>query len=184
MAIVASVLSTRRYAAVAAAGAAGLGLAYYALTMSLLPAHFGAAAGAAPASLAASLGLTATVSVLGGINFAMMAYRASAAKSAGAARSGSATVAGAAAAFTPGCPACTAPLAVVLGAVGGLAAFPLHGLELKILSAGALLFSLYWVARGVQNSRGCCRAELGPDPGAAGDRGARGCCGARRAPGA
>ena len=30
---------------------------------------------------------------------------------------------GAFAAFTPGCPACTAPLAVILGAIGGLITF-------------------------------------------------------------
>ena len=160
--IVAGVLSTKRYAAVAAAGAAGTGAAYYLLTMSMLASHLGAAAGLAPAHLAASLGLTAAVSVLAGINFALIAHRIGAAR-AGRRRAGqsSATtvLGGAAAAFTPGCPACTAPLAVLLGAVGGLSVLPMLGLELKILSAGVLLFSVYWVARGIERgSRSCCSA--------------------------
>ena len=162
LAIVAAVLSTRRYAAVAAAGAAGTGIAYYFLTMSMLASHLGAAAGLAPAHLAASLGLTAAVSALAGINFALIAYRIGAARAGRrSGRSSSATTAlgGAAAAFTPGCPACTAPLAVMLGAVGGLSVLPMQGLELKVLSAGVLLFSVYWVARGIERgSRSCCSA--------------------------
>ena len=160
--VVAAVLSTRRYAAVAAAGAAGTGIAYYFLTMSMLASHLGAAAGLAPAHLAASLGLTAAVSALAGINFALIAYRIGAARAGRrSGRSSSATTAlgGAAAAFTPGCPACTAPLAVMLGAVGGLSVLPMQGLELKVLSAGVLLFSVYWVARGIERgSRSCCSA--------------------------
>ena len=160
--VVAQVLSTRRYAAVAAAGAAGTGIAYYFLTMSMLASHLGAAAGLAPAHLAASLGLTAAVSALAGINFALIAYRIGAARAGRrrASQSSSATtvLGGAAAAFTPGCPACTAPLAVILGAVGGLSVFPMQGLELKILSAGILLFSVYWVARGIERGSGSCCA--------------------------
>ena len=158
--VVVQVLSTKRYAAVAAAGAAGTGIAYYFLTMSMLASHLGAAAGLAPAHLAASLGLTAAVSALAGINFALIAYRIGAARAGRrrASQSSSATtvLGGAAAAFTPGCPACTAPLAVILGAVGGLSVFPMQGLELKILSAGVLLFSVYWVARGIERGSGSC----------------------------
>ena len=166
--VVAGVLSTGRYAAVAAAGAAGTGIAYYLLTMSMLASHIEAAAGLAPAHLAASLGLTAAVSALAGINFALIAYRIGAARAGRRRREGSSSSAttflgGAAAAFTPGCPACTAPLAVLLGAVGGLSVFPMQGLELKILSAGVLLFSVYWVARGIERgSISCCSAAPAP----------------------
>jgi hypothetical protein len=59
-------------------------------------------------------------------------------------------------AFTPGCPACTAPLAVILGAVGGLSLFPMQGLELKFISIVVLIFSIYWIARGLQ-SKSCCK---------------------------
>lgn len=169
VAIIAGILSTKRYAAVAAAGAAGTGAAYYLLTMSMLATHLGAAASLAPAHLAASLGLTAAVSALAGVNFALIAYRIGAARAAaggrgrraGSAQSSATTVlGGAAAAFTPGCPACTAPLAVVLGAVGGLSVLPMQGLELKALSAAVLLFSVYWVARGIERGSGvsCCSA--------------------------
>lgn len=174
--VVAQVLSTRRYAAVAAAGAAGTGIAYYFLTMSMLASHLGAAAGLAPAHLAASLGLTAAVSALAGINFALIVYRIGAARAgrrrASQSSSSSATtvLGGAAAAFTPGCPACTAPLAVILGAVGGLSVFPMQGLELKMLSAGVLLFSVYWVARGIERGSGsCCSAPPARDRSAAGE---------------
>lgn len=161
----------------AAAGAAGTGAAYYLLTMSMLASHLGAAAGLAPAHLAASLGLTAAVSVLAGINFALIAYRIGAARAgrqrrAGQSSSATTALGGAAAAFTPGCPACTAPLAVLLGAVGGLSVFPMQGLELKILSAGVLLFSVYWVARGIERaSKSCCSAA--PAAGGAGGGGGR-----------
>lgn len=184
VAIIAGILSTKRYAAVAAAGAAGTGAAYYLLTMSMLASHLGAAAALAPAHLAASLGLTAAVSALAGVNFALIAYRIGAARAAaggrgrraGSAPSATTVLGGAAAAFTPGCPACTAPLAVVLGAVGGLSVLPMQGLELKALSAGALLFSVYWVARGIERRSGgsCCSAA----PAAGAERGAKAGAGA------
>jgi hypothetical protein len=68
----------------------------------------------------------------------------------------SAVLGGAFAAFTPGCPACTAPLAVILGAVGGLSLFPMQGLELKFISVGVLIFSIWWITRGLQ-SKSCCK---------------------------
>jgi len=57
--------------------------------------------------------------------------------------------------FTPGCPACTTPLTVVLAAVGGLAIFPLLGLEFKILSIAALIFSIYWITRKLNQPSTC-----------------------------
>ena len=50
----------------------------------------------------------------------------------------SAFLGGALTAFTPGCPACTTSLSAVLGIVGGLAIFPLQGLEMKFISAAKL----------------------------------------------
>lgn len=157
--LIAGVLSTKRYAGIAAGGAAGVCTAYYFLTMQMLAVHFGAAAGLAPLHLAASMGLTAAVSALAGVNFALIAYRISAARRRGSSGGATTVLGGAAAAFTPGCPACTAPLAVLLGAVGGLSLLPMQGLELKIVSAGVLLFSVYWVARGIERGTGqCCAA--------------------------
>ena len=58
-------------------------------------------------------------------------------------------------AFTPGCPACTTSLTAVLGVVGGLAIFPLQGIELKFISIAALAFSIWWAMRNI-NSSSCC----------------------------
>ena len=74
-----------------------------------------------PFYIMASVGLTITISSLAGINFAMIAFKIKRMK---IKSNSSAMLGGAFAAFTPGCPACTAPLAVILGAVGGLSLFP------------------------------------------------------------
>lgn len=166
MQVIREVLRTRRYAGIAAASGAGLGAVYYVLTMSMLPLHLesGVAMAAAPAYIAASISLTAVISGLAGINFALMAFkikRMRAMSSLLVKKSNSAAtpiLGGIFAAFTPGCPACTAPLAVILGAVGGLSLFPMQGLELKMVSAGVLLFSIWWITRGLQ-SHSCCRID-------------------------
>ena len=155
--IIRNVLGMRRYAAIAIASGTGLGAVYYLLTMSMLFAHFGIAADTAPGHIAASLALTATISALAGINFAMMAFKIKRARLMSSAKTDSSAVLGGAfAAFTPGCPACTAPLAVILGSIGGLSLFPMQGLELKFVSVGVLAFSIWWIARGLQ-SKSCCK---------------------------
>ncbi len=169
--IIVDVLTTRRYASVAVLSGTGLGIIYYLLTMSMLPAHMETGVlDSAATYLAASIALTATISALAGINFALMALKikrarmmmnvtAATARTPGtsSARANlTALLGGVFAAFTPGCPACTAPLAVILGTVGGLSLFPMQGLELKILSVGVLLASIWWVARGLQK-RSCCK---------------------------
>lgn len=155
--IISNILRIRRYAAIAIVGGLGMGAVYYLLTMSMLPVHFGVAAESTPMHIAASITLTAGVSGLAGINFAMVAFKISRMKMMRSVKSDSSAVLGGAfAAFTPGCPACTAPLAVILGAVGGLSLFPMQGLELKFVSVGVLCFSIWWVARGLQN-RSCCK---------------------------
>jgi len=154
--LISNVLAIRKYAAIAAVTAAGLGAAYFLLTMSLLPAHVDAVSGEYGGHIAASVGLTAAIAALGGINVAMIAFRIKRERTTGSARSGgTAFLGGAFSAFTPGCPACTAPLAVILGAVGGLSIFPMQGLELKLISVGVLVFSIYWVAKGLQRPS-CC----------------------------
>ena len=155
--IISNILRIRRYAAIAIVSGLGMGAVYYLLTMSMLPVHFGVAAEFAPTYVAASIALTAAVSGLAGVNFAMVAFKISRMKMMRSVKSDSSAVLGGAfAAFTPGCPACTAPLAVILGAVGGLSLFPMQGLELKFVSVGVLCFSIWWVARGLQN-RSCCK---------------------------
>ena len=154
-----NVLAIRRYAGIAVATGIGLGMAYYFLTMSLLPAHFDVAVSLDPVHIVTSVGLTVAISALGGINIAMIAYRINRMKMVNSVKTDSSAVLGGAfAAFTPGCPACTAPLAVILGAIGGLSVFPMQGLELKFISVGVLVFSIYWIARGLQN-HSCCRIK-------------------------
>ena len=151
-----NILSVRRYGAVACVTAAGLGVLYFFLTMSMLPVHAGVVSQEYGGYIAASVALTAAVAVLGGINVAVIAFKMKEARKSTGKSNTTAFLGGAFSAFTPGCPACTAPLAVVLGSVGGLSAFPMQGLELKIISVGVLVFAVYWVARGLQRSSCCC----------------------------
>ena len=155
--LISNVLTMKRYATIAITSALGLGIIYYYLTMSMLPSHFGIEIELAPTYIITSIGLTVAVSALAGINFALMAFKIKRMKMMNSVKSNSSAVLGGAfAAFTPGCPACTAPLAVILGAIGGLSLFPMQGLELKFISVGVLIFSIYWITRGLQ-SKSCCK---------------------------
>lgn len=155
--LISNVLTMKKYAKIGIVSGVGLGIIYYYLTMSMLPTHFDAAVQLAPYYIVTSIGLTIVISTLAGINFAMMAYKMSQIKKMNSVKTNSTAIFGGVfAAFTPGCPACTAPLAVILGAVGGLSLFPMQGLELKFISVGVLIFSIYWIARGLQ-SKSCCK---------------------------
>ena len=155
--LISNVLTIKRYAIIAIISGTGLGLIYYFLTMSMLPTHFGIAKEITLTYIITSITLTIAISSLAGINFALIAFKINRMKMMNSVKSNSSTlIGGAFAAFTPGCPACTAPLAVILGAVGGLSLFPMQGLELKFISIGVLIFSIYWIARGLQN-RSCCK---------------------------
>ena len=155
--LISNVLTMKKYAKIGIVSGVGLGIIYYYLTMSMLPTHFDTAVQLAPHYIITSIGLTIVISTLGGINFAMMAYKMNQIKKMNSVKTNSTAIFGGVfAAFTPGCPACTAPLAVILGAVGGLSLFPMQGLELKLISVGVLIFSIYWIARGLQ-SKSCCK---------------------------
>ena len=155
--LISNVLTTKRYASIAIASGAGLGMVYYFLTMSMLPVHLETTMTVMPGFIMASVGLTVVISSLAGINFAMMAFKIKKVRMINSTKSDSSAVLGGMfAAFTPGCPACTAPLAVILGTVGGLSLFPMQGLELKFISVGVLTFSIWWIARGLQ-SKSCCK---------------------------
>ena len=155
--LISNILTTKRYASIAISTGSGLGIIYYFLTMSLLPVHLDITMELMPFYITTSIGLTIVISALAGINFAMMAFKIKRMKMMNSVKTNSsAMLGGVFAAFTPGCPACTAPLAVVLGAVGGLSLFPMQGLELKFISVGVLIFSIWWIARGLQ-SKSCCK---------------------------
>ena len=155
--LISNVLTMRKYAMIGIISGVGLGIIYYFLTMSMLPTHFDVEVELAPHYILTSIGLTIVISTLAGINFAMMGYKMSQMKKMNSVKTNSSAIFGGVfAAFTPGCPACTAPLAVILGAVGGLSLFPMQGLELKFISVGVLIFSIYWITRGLQ-SKSCCK---------------------------
>lgn len=154
------ILKQRRYAVIAVVASVGFGLLHYFLSLSLLQTHFGVVSEAMPIYIGTSLALSVAVAGLAGVNIALIVYKIKGTAGINIKKSGSSTVAGSAfAAFTPGCPACTTPLAVVLGAVGGLAIFPLQGLELKLVSVAALVFSMYWISRGLQQPSCCSMKE-------------------------
>jgi len=154
------ILKQRRYAMIAFLTSLGFGLIHYLLSMSMLQSHFNVVAEAMPLYLGVSLSLSTIIAALAGVNISLLVYKIKGATGTNLKKSGGSTVAGSAfAVFTPGCPACTTPLIVILGAVGGLAVFPLQGLELKIISVVALLFSIYWVSRGLQQSSCCSMKE-------------------------
>ena len=155
--LISNVLTTKRYATIGIISGTGLGIIYYFLTMSMLPSHLNTTMEIMPYYIVASVGLTIGISTLAGINFAMMAFKIKRMKMMNSVKTNSSAIFGGAfAAFTPGCPACTAPLAVILSAIGGLSLFPMQGLELKFISVGVLIFSIWWIARGLQ-SKSCCK---------------------------
>ena len=135
-----------------------LGLVYYFLTLSSAVNHNLIALVVSPQYLAASVGLTCIVAILGGINIALVVYNIKTQRMNLQKGGSSAIFGGALAAFTPGCPACTTSLTAVLGIVGGLAIFPLQGLELKFVSIAALSFSIWWAMRNI-NKASCCTME-------------------------
>ena len=152
---IAMILKQPRYAMMAAVSSIGFGLLHYFLSLSLLQNHLGVVANEMPLYIGVSLALSVTVATLAGTNISLIVYRFKESRI-NLKKSGGSTVAGSAfAVFTPGCPACTTPLAVILAAVGGLAIFPLQGLELKLVSVTALVFSTYWITRGLQQPS-CC----------------------------
>ena len=133
-----------------------LGIVYYLLTIDMTLSHFIADVGLSPIYIFASITLTGVVAVLAGINIALVAYNIKIQRNNNINKSGvSAFLGGTLTAFTPGCPACTTSLTAVLGVVGGLAIFPLQGIELKFISIGALTFSIWWAMRNINNSS-CC----------------------------
>ena len=149
----------KRYATIAVVSGGILGIIYYFFTMSMLPLHFENVGKISLSYIVTSIILTIIISALAGINFAMMGFKIKRMRMMNSVKMNSTSILGGTfAAFTPGCPACTAPLAVILGAIGGLSLFPMQGLELKFISIGVLIFSIYWIVRGLQ-SRSCCKIK-------------------------
>ena len=118
------ILKQKSFGTIAIISGILLGLVYYFLTLSSAIDHFAIDIIVSPQYLAASIGLTCMVAVLGGINIALVAYNIKTQRMNLQKGGSSAIFGGALAAFTPGCPACTTSLTAILGIVGGLAIFP------------------------------------------------------------
>jgi hypothetical protein len=154
------ILKQRTFGMIGIISGITLGVLYYFLTLEMALTHLSAEIELLPLYMAASIGLTGIVAVLAGINIALVAYNIKTQRNKNMRKSGtSAVLGGALTAFTPGCPACTTSLTAVLGVVGGLAIFPLQGLELKIISVGALIFSIWWAMRNINNTTCCVMKE-------------------------
>ena len=136
-----------------------LGIIYYFLTLEMALTHMTTEIELLPMYMIASITLTVIVAILAGINIALVAYNIKTQRNKNMKNGTSAILGGALTAFTPGCPACTTSLSAVLGIVGGLAIFPLQGLELKLVSIGALTFSIWWAMRNINNATCCVMKE-------------------------
>ena len=153
------ILRQKSFGSIAVISGVLLGLAYYFLTLSSAVNHNLVTLVISTEYLIASIGLTLVVAVLGGINIALVIYNIKTQKTMNLKKGGSSAIfGGALTAFTPGCPACTTSLSAILGIVGGLAIFPLQGLELKFISIAALSFSIWWAMRSI-NKASCCTME-------------------------
>ncbi len=153
------ILRQKSFGSIAVISGVLLGLAYYFLTLSSAVNHNLVTLVISTEYIAASIGLTFVVAVLGGINIALVVYNIKTQKTMNLKKGGSSAIfGGALTAFTPGCPACTTSLSAILGIVGGLAIFPLQGLELKFISIAALSFSIWWAMRSI-NKTSCCTME-------------------------
>jgi len=153
------VLKQKPFGMIGVISGISLGTLYYFLTLEMALTHMTTEIELLPMYMTASITLTVIVAVLAGINISLVAYNIKTQRNKNMKSGTSAILGGALTAFTPGCPACTTSLSAVLGIVGGLAIFPLQGLELKIVSIGALTFSIWWAMRNINNSTCCVMKE-------------------------
>ena len=153
------VLKQKPFGMIGISSGISLGILYYFLTLEMALTHMATEMELLPMYMTASITLTVIVAVLAGINIALVAYNIKTQRNKNIKNGTSAILGGALTAFTPGCPACTTSLSAVLGIVGGLAIFPLQGLELKLVSIGALTFSIWWAMRNINNATCCVMKE-------------------------
>ncbi len=154
------ILKQKTFGVIAIISGLVLGTVYYFLTLEMALSHMSTEIELMPLYMTGSISLTVIVAVLAGINIALVAYNIKTQRTRNMKKNGtSAILGGALTAFTPGCPACTTSLSAVLGIIGGLAIFPLQGLELKFISIAALTFSIWWAMRNINNATCCVMKE-------------------------
>lgn len=98
-------------------------------------------------------------SVLAGISITMIVYQITATRKLGTGQ-GLLNFGGVfGGALASSCAACSSALISILGVAGGLAIFPLRGLEISSLSIVILLASIFFVSKGI--SKNGCKMEVG-----------------------
>lgn len=95
------------------------------------------------------------VSILSGITISMIIYQLRITRSFGGKKNlaGFGGIFGGA--FSSACSACSTTLASIFGVAGGLAIFPLKGLEISLPSIGILVVSMYFISKGLMESERC-----------------------------
>lgn len=95
------------------------------------------------------------VSILGGVSISMIIYKIVATRNSGSNR-GLLSFGGIfGGALSSSCAACSSALISVLGVSGGLAVFPLKGLELSALSIIILIVSIFFISKSLSDSGEC-----------------------------
>ena len=154
------ILKQKTFALIGISSGSILGIVYYFLTLQMTLSHITTDLEIFSIYIIASITLTGVVAALAGINIALVVYNIKVQRNNNIKRNGvSSFLGGTLTAFPPGCPACTTSLTAVLGVVGGLAIFPLQGIELKFISIAALTFSIWWAMRNINNSACCVMKE-------------------------
>lgn len=95
------------------------------------------------------------VSILGGVSTSMIIYKIAATRKSGSSQ-GLLSFGGIfGGALSSSCAACSSALISVLGVSGGLAVFPLKGLELSALSIVILIVSIFFISKSLSESGAC-----------------------------
>lgn len=111
--------------------------------------------------------LTFAATILFGINISLLVYRSRkfgfALRSVreGGTASGAGSIVGIAASA---CPVCGSTILSTIGIAGGLAAFPLGGLELKVLSLGLLALPIWLIKKDLKKLEADCASGVCPLP--------------------
>lgn len=96
-----------------------------------------------------------TVCILSGITISMIIYKIRVTRSFGGKKNlaGLGGILGGG--FASACSSCSATIASIMGAAGGIAIFPLKGLEFSLPSIGILIVSMYFISKGLVESGKC-----------------------------
>jgi len=102
-----------------------------------------------------SLGMSALISILFGIDISLIAYKFNLSRKMGLKESSSSIFGVIGGVIGSGCPICGATVLGFLGVSGGLAILPFNGLGLKALSLGLMLFATYKISENISNCKEC-----------------------------